>query len=63
MESTADYRMQNGPVIWDRVVENNHAEQQKEKRIKRKEDRLRDIYNNFKHNTIHIIGIPEGKEK
>ena len=34
-----------------------------EKRVKRNEDRLRDLWNNIKHNNIHIIRVPEGEER
>ena len=33
------------------------------KRLKRTEDRLRDLQNNIKHTKIIIIGIPEEEEK
>ena len=32
------------------------AEQNKEERMKRNEDSLRDLWNNMKHTNIHIIG-------
>ena len=38
-------------------------EQNKEKRMKRNEDSLRDLWENFKCTNIHIIGIPEGEER
>ena len=31
--------------------------------MKRNEDSLRDLWDNIKHNNIHIIGVPEGEEK
>ena len=39
------------------------AEQNKEKRMKRTEDSLRDLWDNIKCNNIHIIGVPEGEER
>ena len=39
------------------------AEQNKEKRMKRIEDSLRDLWDNIKHTNIRIIGVPEEKEK
>ena len=39
------------------------AEQNIEKRIKRNEDSLRDLWDNIKHTNIHIIGVPEGEER
>ena len=47
----------------DRMVEFTAAEQNKEKRMKRNEDSLRDLWNNIKHNNIPIIGVPEGEER
>ena len=46
----------------DRRVEFTAAEQNKEKRMKRNEDSLRDLWDNIKHNNICIIGVPEGEE-
>ena len=39
------------------------AEQDKEKRMKRNEDSLRDLWDNIKRNNIHILGVPEGEER
>ena len=47
----------------NRMVEFTAAEQNKEKRMKRNEDSLRDLWDNIKHNNIHIIGVPEGEER
>ena len=46
----------------DRMVEFTATEQNKEKRMKRNEDSLRDLWDNIKHNNIRIIGVPEGEE-
>ena len=46
----------------DRMVEINEAEREKEKRIKRNEDNLRDLWDNVKHPNIRIIGVPEEEE-
>ena len=46
----------------DRMVEFTAAEQDKEKRMKRNEDSLRDLWD-IKHNSIRIIGVPEGEER
>ena len=35
----------------------------KEKRMKRNEDRLRDLWDNIKRNNICIIGVPAGEER
>ena len=47
----------------DRTVEFTAAEQNKEKRMKRTEDSLRDLRDNIKHTNIRIIGVPEEEEK
>ena len=39
------------------------AEQNKEKRMKRIENSLRDLWDNIKHINIRIIGVPEEEEK
>ena len=38
-------------------------EQYKEKRMKRTEDSLRDLWDNIKYTNIQIIGVPEEEEK
>ena len=38
-------------------------EQNKEKRMKRIEDNLRDLWDNTKHTNIRIIGVPEEEDK
>ena len=45
----------------DRMVDFTATEQNKEKRMKRNEDSLRDLWDNIKHTNIHIIGVPEEK--
>ena len=45
-----------------KIVEITTAEQNKEKRKKRKEGRLRDLCDNIKRTNILIIGVPEGEE-
>ena len=39
------------------------AEQNKEKRMKRNEDSLRDLLDNIKCTNIHSIGVSEGEER
>ena len=46
----------------DRMVEITATEQNIEKRIKRNEDSLRDLWDNIKH-TICSIGVLEGEER
>ena len=47
----------------DEIVEITTAEQNKEKRMKRIEDSLRDLWDNTECTNIRIIGIPEEEEK
>ena len=47
----------------DRMVEFTPVEQYKEKRMKRNEDGLRELWDNIKHTNICIIGVPEGEER
>ena len=44
----------------DRMSEFTAAKQNKETRMKRNEDSLRDLWNNIKCTNIPIIGVPEG---
>ena len=45
------------------MVEITAIAQNIEKRMKRNEDSLRDLWDNIKHTNIHIIGVPEGEER
>ena len=47
----------------DKIVEKNTAEQNKEKRMKRTEDSLRDLWDNIKCTNIRIIGSQKKKRK
>ena len=47
----------------DRMVESTATEQNKEKRMKRNEDSLRDLWDNIKCTNIRIIQVPEGEER
>ena len=49
--------------VEDRMVEINEAERKKEKRIKRKEENLRDLWDNVKCHNIQITGVPEEDKK
>ena len=49
--------------VEDRMVEINEAQRKKEKRIKRNEDNLRDLWDNVKRPNIQIIGVPEEEDK
>ena len=35
----------------------------KKEEIKKNEERLRNLWDNFKHSNIWIIGVPEGEEE
>ena len=45
------------------MVKITSEEQNKVKRMKRTEDSLRDFWDNIKHTSIRIIGVPEEEEK
>ena len=47
----------------DNMVEIRAKEQNKEKRMKRLEDNIRDLWENTKRTNIRIIGVPEEEEK
>ena len=47
----------------DKMVEKTAKEQNKEKRMKRIEERLRDLWDNIKRTNIQIIGFPEEEVK
>ena len=49
--------------VEDKMVEINEAERKKEKRIKRNEDNLRDLWDNVKHPNIRVIGVPEEEDR
>ena len=47
----------------DRTVEITAAEQNTEKRMKRNEDSLRDLWDNIKCTNIRIKGVPEEEKE
>ena len=47
----------------DKVEKNTQNEHEKEKRLRKNEEGLREMQDNMKRNNIHIIGIPEGEEE
>ena len=47
----------------DRMVEITATGQNIEKRMKRNEDSLRDLWDNILFTNTHIIGVPEGGER
>ena len=42
---------------------NIQPEQNEETRIQNNEERLRNLWDNFKHSNIRILGVPEGGEE
>ena len=44
-------------------MEITSEEQYKDKRMKRTEDGLRDLWDNIKYTNIQIVGVPEEEEK
>ena len=44
-------------------MEITDAEQKREKRLKRNEDSLRELWDNIKCTNICIIWVPEGEER
>ena len=47
----------------DKVAEKTQLEQQKEKRILKNEESLRDCRDNIKRTNICIVRVPEGEER
>ena len=47
----------------DKIVEITTTEQNKEKRMERIEDNLRDLWDKIKCTNIRIIGVPEEEKK
>ena len=47
----------------DRLVEITDAEQKRQKRLKKNEESLRELWDNIKHTNIRIIGVPEEKRE
>ena len=45
------------------MVEITATEKNKEKRMKKSEESLRDLWDNIKHTNIRIIGVPQGGER
>ena len=49
--------------VEDRLVEMMDTEQKREKRLKRNEESLRELWDNIKCTNIRIVGVPEGEER
>ena len=50
-------------MIWSRRKRNIQPEQNEETRIQKDEERLRNLWDNFKRSNIWIIGVSEGEEE
>ena len=46
----------------DKVEKNTQKEQEKEKRLRKNREGLREMQDNMKHNNICVIGIPKEKK-
>ena len=46
-----------------RYKKNTQKEHEREKRLRKNKEELRELQNNIKLNNVHIIGIPEGGEE
>ena len=44
-------------------MEITDAEQKRERRLKRNEENLRELWDNVKRTNIHITGVPEGERE
>ena len=51
-----------GSARWRTNEKNTQKEQEKEKRLRKNEEAIREMQDNMKRNNIHIIGIPEREE-
>uniref|UniRef100_A0A9L0SV47 L1 transposable element RRM domain-containing protein n=1 Tax=Equus caballus TaxID=9796 RepID=A0A9L0SV47_HORSE len=49
--------------LGERLEEITQAQHIKEKRIKKNENSLKELWDNIKYTNIHIIGVPEGNER
>ena len=47
----------------DKVEKNTQKEQEKEKRLRKNEEAIREMQDNMKRNNAHKMGIPAGEEE
>ena len=59
-EKILEIIVENSPKMGKEV---HHINKLKDKRIKRNEDNLRDLWDNVKRPNIRIIGVPEEEDK
>ena len=50
-------------MVWNIKKQKNNNLEQGEKRTKKNEDSVSNLWDNFKHSSIHITGVPEVEEK
>ena len=50
-------------IIWNIRKEKHSIRTTRRKKNPKNKDRLRSLWDNFKHTNIQIIGVPEGEEK
>ena len=50
-------------VLEDKVEKNTQNDQEKERRLRKNEEWLREMQDNVKRNNIRIVRIPEGEEE
>ena len=66
VQGTSSYGKETGPQIntvdqkEERIIQ---PEKNKETRIQKNEERLRNLWDNFEHSSIWIIGVTEGEEE
>ena len=63
IKSTLDGAEDRISELEDKVEKNTQNEQDKEKRLRKTEEGLREMLDNMKRNNIHITDIPEGEEE
>ena len=63
MKSRLDEAEDRISELEDKVEKNTQTDQEKEKRLRKNEEGLREMQDNMKCNSIHIIGIPEEEEE
>ena len=63
-ESTVEWmKLRIKSMTWNTRNQKTTTEQQKGKTIQKNKDTVRSLWDNYKQTNIHIIRVPEGKEK
>ena len=47
----------------DKLMARKEAKDKRDRQLKDREERLREINDNLRRKTLHIIGVPEGTER